>query len=235
MKKKKFLAVIPARSGSKSIKNKNIVKINGNPLINYTIKAALKSKYLTDVVVSTDSLKIAKIALKAGAKVPFIRPKNISGDKALSIHVVLHALKQMEKITKEKYDYVVLLQPTSPLRSINDINLSLKKLIKSKANSLISVTNVGGNHPNRMKKIVKNKLINYANLNFEDMRPRQNLPKVYIRNGSIYASKRNLILKDKVFAKTKSLAYVMPNERSINIDNKIDLYLAKLFLKRKIK
>jgi len=235
MKKKEILAVIPARSGSKSIKNKNIVKINGIPLINYTIKTALKSSYLTDIVVSTDSLKIAKIALNAGAKVPFIRPKKLSGDKVLSIHVVLHALKQMEKIMKKKYDYIVLLQPTSPLRSTNDINLCLKKLLKSKAKSLISVTDVEGNHPNRMKKIIKNKLINYVNLNFEDMRPRQSLPKVYIRNGSIYISKRDLILKNKTFAKTKSLAYVMPKERSINIDNKVDFYLAKLFLKEKVR
>ena len=235
MKKKEILAVIPARGGSKSIVNKNIVKINGKPLINYTIKAAIKSTFLTDVVVSTDSSKIAKVASKAGLKIPFLRPKHLSGDKVLSIQVVVHALKEMEKKNKKKYDYIVLLQPTSPLRSTKDIDLSLKKLTNSNANSLISVTEVGGNHPNRMKKIVKGKLVNYANLNFEDMRPRQVLPKIYIRNGSIYASKRKLILKNKVFAQTKSLAYVMPKERSINIDGILDLQLAKIYLKKKRK
>ena len=124
--RKKIIAVIPAKGNSRAIPKKNIVKILGKPLIYYTIKEAKKSKLIDDLIVSTDSKEISKISKKYGAKVPFIRPKYLSTDFMQSLPVVKHALLFMEKLNKRKYDYVVMLQPTCPLRSCIDIDSSLK-------------------------------------------------------------------------------------------------------------
>ena len=173
MKNKKILAVIPARGNSKGIKKKNIYKINGKPLIYYTIKEAKKSKFIKDLVVSTDSKEIKKISKKYGAKVPFLRPANLATDFAPSLPVIVHAVRFMEKLKKIKYDYVIMLQPTCPLRKYYDIDNSLKKLIKSNLDSITSIVDVGGSHPNRMKIIKNKRLYNFFEQGFEDMRPRQ--------------------------------------------------------------
>src|SRR3989338_570939 len=123
---KKILAIITARSGSKSIPKKNIVKVNGRPLIYYIIKAALSSKLLDEVIVSTDSLEIRRIAQRYKAKVPFLRPKKLATDKSKSIDALIHGLKQMERINKEKYDYIICLQPTNTFLSCQDIDQSIK-------------------------------------------------------------------------------------------------------------
>ena len=125
----KILAVIPARKGSKGIPGKNMTKILGKPLIYFTIKNAKKSKYITSIIVSTDCEKIAKISKKMGAEVPFLRPNKLATDKSQTFPVIKHAIKQIEKIKNFKFDYIILLQPTCPLRSFKDINFSLKKLI----------------------------------------------------------------------------------------------------------
>ena len=123
LRKDNIIALIPARSGSKGLKNKNILNFNKKPLIAWTIETALKSKYLNDVYVSSDSPKIIKIAKKFGANVPFVRPKYLSSDKAKSIDVIIHALNRINK--NKKYKYILLLQPTSPLRITRDIDNNL--------------------------------------------------------------------------------------------------------------
>ena len=128
MKNKKIIAVIPARGNSKAIPKKNIYKILGKPLIYYTINEAKKSKFITYILLSTDSKKIKKIAEKIGAPAPFLRPKNLSTDFVPSLPVVKHAVNFMEKIKGEKYDYILMLQPTSPLRKFKDIDDSIKHL-----------------------------------------------------------------------------------------------------------
>ena len=173
--KKKIIAIIPAKGNSRAIPKKNIVKILGKPLIYYTIKEAKKSKLIDDLVVSTDSKKILKISKKYGAKAPFLRPKYLSTDFVQSLPVVKHAVLHMEKLNKFKYDYILLLQPTCPLRNYVDIDSSLKNLINSKFESITSVVDVEGNHPYRMKIIKKNRLYNFVEQGFEDMRPRQKL------------------------------------------------------------
>lgn len=236
MKKKFILAIIPARQGSKGVKNKNMHPLKGKPLLYYTFNAAAKSKYLSSIVLSTDSDKIIKYS-KNFSKIQcfFKRPKKLSGDRILTYPVILHAVREFEKRNKIKIDYFLLLQPTSPLRSAKDIDLSISKLINNNkgAKSLVSVTQVKSSHPLRMKKInSKNLLENYVNQkNYENMKPRQILPKVYIRNGAIYLAHRSVLFKNKQLTSKICLPYEMPEEKSFNIDTHVDFLLLNNILK----
>lgn len=144
-----------------------------------------------------------------------------------------YTLLRYEKILKKKFDFVVLLQPTSPLRSSKDIDNSIKLLLNKKTDSLISVTSVGANHPLRMKKILKNnRLVNYVSQkSIDNMNPRQTLSKVFIRNGAIYITSRELILGNKISSK-KTIAYEMDKDKSINVDDYKDIILLKHIIKR---
>ena len=226
MNKKRILGVIPARGGSKGIPGKNLHKISGKPLIQYTIEASEESKLLSDFIISTDSEEIANFSRSIGGNVPFIRPSSLSTDRALSLPVILHAVEFMESSIENEYDIVVMLQPTTPLRSYKDIDSAISILLDGEADSVISVTEVGGNHPLRMKRIVNGRLINYIDQGLEDMRPRQDLPPVYIRNGAIYAAYREVLFESNSFSGENCYAYKMPSERSINIDTLDDLTLA---------
>jgi CMP-N,N'-diacetyllegionaminic acid synthase len=229
MKILKILAVIPARGGSKGIQNKNIVDIGGHPLIKYTIDAAQKSKMLSDFIVSTDSAEITKVAKANGAMVPFKRPKRLSDDQALSLPVMQHAIGFMEENRGYLYDYVIMLQPTTPLRQTEDIDNAINLLIDTDADSVLSVVDVQGYHPLRMKRIVDGRLINYIDQGYENMKPRQKLPHVYIRNGAIYATRRNTLMIENTFTGDDTRAYIMSSERSVNIDTPQDLLLAKRY------
>jgi len=230
-----ILAVIPARGGSKGIPRKNIVEINGLPLIGYTIGSALSSSYLTDIVVSTDDHEIAEISKKMGAQVPFIRPENLSSDTAQSAPVIEHAVVFMEKYKGIKYDAIIMLQPTSPLRTSMHIDKSINLFKSQKCDSIVSIVSVGGNHPFRMKRMVGDILINFIDQGFWDMRPRQVLPPVYIRNGAIYIIDRDFLIEHKQLIGRKCLGMVMSDEESVNIDTPLDLKLAKLILEGKDK
>ena len=231
MTESRILGVIPARAGSKGIPNKNIIDVGGQPLIKYTIEAALGSTMITDCIVSTDSDEIAYLAESLGLSAPFIRPNNLSDDKALSLPVIQHAVNFMEKKHGFHYDAVIMLQPTTPLRTSGDIDKSLSILMSEKLDSVISVVEVEGNHPLRMKRIVNNRLVNYVDQGHEDMRPRQELPKVYIRNGAIYATLRDVLIDEDSFVGENSYPYVMNKEQSINIDTISDLYLTQIYIK----
>ncbi len=232
MRKYKILGVILARSGSKSIKNKNIAIINGHPLIAYTISSALKSKSFHDIVVSTDSKKIQKISKKFGADVPFLRPKKISGDKAKAVDALHHALVFCEKKNKIKYDYIVELMCTNPLKNSTDIKKVINLQIKSKADSVIAVLKLNDHHPIRIKKIVNKKIRNFC-LNEVTETHRQDLkPNAYIRCGSIYSMRRDMLLKKIRYGTKNSLAYIMPSKRVVNIDEKEDLEYAEFKMKK---
>ena len=140
-KQKIFVAVIPARVGSKEIKKKNIFPINGHPLVSHSIEAAKRSKFITNIFVSTDGKDIAKIAERYGAII-IRRPKRLSNDVAQIEPVILHAVRYIEKIYKEKIDNIVLLQPTSQLRGIEDLDNAINKFIKDKADSLFTCVNL---------------------------------------------------------------------------------------------
>jgi CMP-N-acetylneuraminic acid synthetase len=235
MKKYRILAITLARGGSKSIKKKNIYKINGKPLLYYTIKEAKKSKLITRYLVSTDDKEIQTIAKKYGAEAPFLRPKNLSGDKASAAKADLHALKWAEKDEEKKYDFIVELMATNPLKTHKDIDNVLKKIIKSRAESVIGVVKLEDHHPLRIKKLVNGKIKNFNKTLIEIPEgERQDLrPVAYIRNGSIYACRRDMLVKGKRYGTKNSLAYIMDDNNSVNIDTKRDLLLAKILLKNK--
>jgi CMP-N-acetylneuraminic acid synthetase len=226
-----ILVVIPARGGSKGIPRKNIVKICDRPLIGYTIRSALQVDRISDVVVSTEDEEIAIISKKMGAQVPFIRPEHLATDQAQSAPVVIDALKKMEEIKNTKYDAVLMLQPTSPLRTLRHINEAIDLFFSQECDSVVSIVSVGGTHPFRMKRLVEDRLINYIDQGFWDMRPRQDLPPVYIRNGAIYLIKRDVLISQGQLIGDKCLGMVMSDEASVNIDSPLDLKLAELLIK----
>jgi len=227
---KNILAVIPARGGSKGIPRKNIVKINDRPLIDYTIQAALQVSRINDVVVSTEDKEISTISKELGAQVPFIRSDHLATNQMQSAPVIIDTLNQMERLKSIKYDAVLMLQPTSPLRTSKHIDEALDLFFSQECDSVVSVVSVGGTHPFRMKRLVGNQLVNYIDQGFWDMRPRQALPPAYIRNGSIYLIKRDVLIKEEQLIGKKCLGMVMSDEESINIDSPLDLKLAELLL-----
>lgn len=224
-----ILSIIPARSGSKGLKDKNIKELNGKPMIAYTIEAALKSGIFKDVIVSTDSTKYAEISKKYGAQVPFIRPKELANDYASSNDVVLHVLEEMEKLGK-KYDYFMLLQPTSPLRTAKHIIEAYELLQEKDANSVVSVCEV--DHSPLLMNTLDDSLSLDKFIDKKNIKRRQDLPKYFRINGAIYLAKVEHFVKYKNFYKEKSFAYIMDKKESIDIDNEIDFQLAQILMKK---
>lgn len=234
MKKKKILAITLARGGSKEVKNKNIRKINGKPLIWYTIKEALKSKLIDKYIVSTDSPVIKKISLKYGAEVPFLRPKKFSTDKASSVIALQHAVKHFENKENKKFDIIVELMCTNPLKTSLDIDKVIEKIIKTKSDTVIAVHNIQDHHPRRLKKIVRDKIKDFMKEKPESRR--QDLkPLAYVRSGSIYAIQKDYLMKkNKRYGSRNSRPYLLPSNRVINIDTELDFLLAELMIKKRI-
>ena len=222
-----ILGVTLARGGSKGIKNKNLAKIKGKPLIYYTIKEAKKTQELTKYIVSTDSIKIKKIAQSFKAEVPFLRPKKFSKDNSSSASALKHALLECERIFNIRFDFIVELMATNPLKSTLDIKNVIKILIKNKADSVIAVNQLFDHHPARIKKIVKGRLYDFAVKEKLESRRQDLKPNAYVRSGSIYAMSRNYVMSGKRYFSGKSYAYILPMERTINIDDKNDLIIAK--------
>ena len=230
--KKNILGVTLARGGSKGIKNKNLTKINGKPLIYFTIKEAKKCTKITNYIVSTDSNKIKKVAERYKAEVPFTRPKKISKDSSTSASALKHALVESEKIFNKKFDYVIELMATNPLKSVIDINSIINILIKNDADSVIAVNQLFDHHPARIKKIVKGRIFDFAVKEKLESRRQDLKPNAYVRSGSIYAMSRKFVMDEKRYFSGKSFAYILPLQRSINIDDENDLLIAKRKLKK---
>lgn len=228
----KILGVIPARGGSKGIPKKNIRLLADKPLIAYTIECGLRCKLITDLVVSTDDEEIRDIARQEGAQVPFLRPPELATDMALAIPTIQHAVREMERIKKGNYDVIVMLQPTTPLRTPEDLSEALQRLIESDADGIISVVDVDNWHPMKMKRFENDYLVDYEKPPMENP-PRQILPKVYMVNGAIYATKRDIFMNQSTFRGKKCLGYIMPQERSVNIDGEIDFLAAEIYIKQK--
>lgn len=231
LQKKKILAIIPARAGSKGIKNKNIVKIIGKPLIYYTIKVAKKSKLITDLIGSTEDINIQKIFEKYKVEVPFLRPKKLATDKSLIIDTLFFCLKKMEKLKNKKYDYIILLQPTAPNREVNEIDNAIKKIIRKKTDSLISLALLDEPHPQKLKKIFGSLAYNFLK-DGKNNYPRQALSKLYKPSGNLYIFKRKLIIQKNLNSKNQTFTLIK-KEKFLNIDNYDDLLLAKFKLKYK--
>lgn len=230
----KILCTICIRAGSTSVKNKNIKIINKKPLVYYTIAQAKKSNMFEDIVVSTDSKKFQKITNKYGIKNFFLRPKRLSTSKSPKIPVIRHALNQAEKFYNKKYDLIVDLDVTSPLRVVKDIKLALKYFIKSKANLLFSVNESRINPYFNSVEVKKDGSIKpIKNLGYKIKR-RQDAPKVYDLNASIYIWKRKtLISEDSLFVKKNSM-YIMPSDRGYEVDTENDFKIVKYLMKNDI-
>ncbi len=226
-----ILGIIPARSKSKGIKNKNIKIINGKELIYYTIKRAKQSKLISQLISSTDTQKYAKIFNKYGIWTPSLRPKHLASDKSNIIDTLVYKTKLVEKIKNLKFDYIVLLQPTSPNRKKGEIDKNLKKIINLKYDSLISLCPLNNTHPEKMKKIKNKKVFNYIKGSSENP-PRQKLEKLYIPSGNIYIVKRDILIKKKTLIGRKQAFYVINKKDYVNIDGDDDLILAKVKLKK---
>ena len=227
----KILAVIPARGGSKSVPRKNIAQIAGKPLLAYTLEEALKVTAITDLVVSTDDNEIAMVARSLGAQVPFIRPAELATDYTQSAAVLRHCLLEMETQREVYYDAVLMLQPTTPLRQARHIETAIRMLMNEDCDSVVSVVPVDGYHPFRMKRLVGNKLVNFIDQGFEDMRPRQVLPPVYIRNGAVYLSRRYVVADNEQVVGSLCLGFEMGVNESVNIDDQLDFKIAEILLK----
>jgi CMP-N,N'-diacetyllegionaminic acid synthase len=226
----KVLGLIPARGGSKGVPGKNKKLLAGKPLIVHTIEAA-KPSLLAKTIVSTDDLVIANLSRLAGVEVPFIRPENLASDTAKSIDVAKHALLIMEEKDGE-YDAVMILQPTAPFRTTQDIDAAIRLMEANPlSDSVISVVDVGGHHPARMKYIQDGKLIDPPFAEQYESQNRQELSPVYIRNGAIYLTKRETLLHNSFKGQT-CVAYVMPNDRSANIDTIHDFDYAEWVYER---
>lgn len=219
------LALIPARAGSKSIKNKNLVNLNGFPLIYYTIESAKKANCVDEIVVSSDGDSILEYALKQGVKT-LNRPKELAEDTTQSHEVILHALSH-----HKDFQHIILLQPTSPLRKAHDIDNAFRIFMKKKANALISVSKIDNKILKAFVADDGDCLKGICNNKYPFM-PRQSLPQTYQSNGAIYIVKRDLFLKNPSFLPEKTHYYVMSEESSMDIDTQKDLELANNILQQ---
>lgn len=214
---KTILAIIPARGGSKGLPKKNIIDLAGKPLIAWTIDASLQSKYITKTIVSSDSDEILEIAKEYGADI-LKRPDKFATDTASSEMVVKHALESLNM----QFDYVILLQPTSPLRDKNDIDGAFEKLFTLEATALISVCEFDNKILKAFKENKDGYLEGISNNKFPFMR-RQDLPKTYMSNGAIYIIEVGEFLKNNSFFNDKTISYIMDAMKSLDIDTKEDL------------
>lgn len=227
-----ILCLINARGGSKGVPGKNIKPLNGKPLIGWSVDVARQSRLIKKVVVSTDSEEIARVATKHGASVPFIRPSELATDTAKQIDVVNHALKFLESMG-ERYDYVCILQPTCPLRSVEDVDGTLDLLISSGADSAITVTEVGGRHPRTLYKMHEGdqKVTPYVEKNTSGVM-RQNFEALYWRTGAVYALRTSVVKAGSLYG-NDARGYKVPEERAFNIDTPFDFELTEAWLKSK--
>jgi len=219
------------RGGSKELKNKNLIKIHRKHLMYYTINQAKKSKLFDDIVVSTDSNKILKIAKRYGVSSWYKRPKNLSTSHVSKIPVVRHTLRKSENYFKKKYDYIFDLDVTSPLRTISDIKNAFSFFLKKKADILITGSKSQKNPYFNIIKFKKGIIKKVLGTETKIQR-RQDAPTTYDMNASIYIWKREVLLKSKTLFRKKTVFYEMPKERSVDIDSKFDLKIVKYLMTR---
>ncbi len=222
------LAIIPARSGSKGLPDKNIREINGKPLLAYSIEAATESNIFDEVMVSVDSCKYADIARQYGAKVPFYRSKETSSDKATSWDAVFEILENYRNIGKE-FESFCLLQPTSPLRNSYDIANAYKIFDEKGASAVVSLVEL--DHPLSWCGTVSDSGSIENFIPSERMARRQIQTKYYRPNGAIYIQKTLDFLNDRYLYRKDSYAYIMPKERSVDIDTEFDFRFAEFLMK----
>jgi N-acylneuraminate cytidylyltransferase/CMP-N,N'-diacetyllegionaminic acid synthase len=226
------LALIPARGGSKGLPGKNIRPLAGKPLITWTIEAALQSRLCDQVMVSADDEKIAAVARQYGAAVPFMRPPELAADEASSMDVIIHAMNWQNE-HGQSFDWLLLLQPTSPLRSFEDIRKAAELLTKKRAAAVVSVCE--SEHSPLWMNIIG------PDLNMRDFlagehqnKNRQQLGKYYRLNGAIYLARWDFLMERRSFFSENTYAYIMEPERSADIDRELDFKFAEFLIKNHI-
>ena len=228
----RVLAVIPARGGSKGVPRKNIRNLCGKPVIAWTIETALAAgDDLHRVIVSTDDAEIAEAARAAGAETPFTRPAELAVDTAPGLPVIQHTVGFVEEEERKPVDWVMVLQPTAPFRNADDIAESLKLAREGDCDSVISVTRVLAEHPILMKKIENDRLLPYCMKEEEGTRRQDYDPPAYMRNGAIYLTRRHTLMEGNSIWGEVIRPYVMPEERSYDIDSERDFKLAELVMR----
>ena len=220
-----LLALIPARGGSKGIPRKNIRTFYGKPLIQWSIDAAMSAPSIDRVVVSTEDQEIAELAIAGGAEVPFLRPAELATDEVSGIAPVLHALAQLKEVSD-----LLLLQPTSPLRAVGDIEAIVKLRLQADCGSAVSLTPCS-KHPAWMYCLAENDKLEALFVN-ESGHSRQQLPPAYALNGSLYLASRDFLIREQAFIAAGTIGYVMPPERSVDIDTPFDWQWAEFLMEQ---
>lgn len=225
---KRVLAIIPARGGSKRVVHKNIRELAGKPLFAWTVEQAKESKYIDRLILSSDDMEIIGKAKQWGCEVPFVRPSELSQDDTPGIEVIFHALEALS----EAYDFVVLLQPTSPLRNSDDIDRCLEVCVENNSPSCISLVKQNKN-PYWMYMLNSNNSLSPL---FDKNHKMQGEPKgdVYTLNGAVYVADAEWLKKNRVLVSTETVGYTMPEERSCDIDTEIDMEICDILLERSL-
>lgn len=225
-KGKRILGVITARGGSKGIPRKNVIDVGGKPLIGWTIDTAKESKLLDRVVLSSDDDEIIRVATALGCEAPFKRSADLSGDAASSADVVIDCLQRIPG-----YDYVVLLQPTSPLRRVDDIDAAIRMCVDSDAPSCVSVCEAEES-PYWMYKVMPDGVM--ESLLGDNYLRRQDLPPVYVLNGAVYVLRAEWFRCSQRFVSNETVAYPMPRSRSVDVDSLDDLEWVRFEISKKV-
>jgi len=226
----RVLGIITARGGSKGIIRKNVAPLLGKPLLAYTAEAALASKRLTRTVLSTDDEYIAAVGRSCGIDVPFMRPAELAGDDVPTLPVLQDVVRMLET-RGERYDAILTLQPTNPLRRPEDIDGAIDLLERTGADSVISFSDVGERHPARMKTIdASGRVTDPPFAEAFEGQPRQQLSKLYLRNGSIYLTRRSVLMESNSLKGSDCRAWIIPEERACNIDTPLDLLIVEQIL-----
>ncbi len=231
-KGKRILAVIPARGGSKGIKKKNIRPLCGKPLLAYSVEVALECDYVDSVLVSTDSEEIAACARQYGADVPFLRPAELATDEAKTIDVLLHGIAELKR-RGQIFDYLLLLQPTQPIRTSRQLAEAIERIVDSGAASLVSVCPVE-EHPILMRTLDQEGRLIPILAGGSTVR-RQDFPTVYKVNGSIYLNRIDEGLNEHTSLNDNEYPYIMSREDSVDIDTPDDFMKAEEIMKKKLK
>jgi len=228
----RVLGIVTARGGSKGLPRKNIAPVLGRPLLAYTAEAALASRRLTRVVLSTDDEEIARVGRNCGLEVPFMRPPELARDDTPTLPVLQDVVRRLEA-AGQRYDAVFTLQPTNPLRRAEDIDGAVELMEKTGADSVISFVDVGGKHPARMKFIEPDgRVVDPPFAEAMEGQRRQDLPRLYLREGSVYLTRRDVLMEQNSLKGSNCRAWIVPPERALNIDTPLDLFFVEQVMRR---
>lgn len=229
---KSIIGLITARGASKGIPRKNIANAGGRPLLAWTIEAARASRHLSRTIVSTDCQQVADVASKWGAQVPFMRPKRLARDGSPHIDVVLHAIEWLSRHERFRPNYVVLLQPTSPLRTAEDIDGAIDLALDRQPEAVVSVVE-SHMHPYLTRRMTDDGILKEFIPNNVAYPRRQDLPAAYFINGAVYVNRCDALEAKRTFYPEDLHGYVMPAERSLQVDSPWDLHVADLILRER--